>query len=133
MLVGYDEELDDALAIELDPLNRWAVGDRLLRARLSGADALSCVQAEWRRQTLPPGEFGKRVVDGVMAEVEPLVAASEALRTGSARTIDIAVDVTGRRLVGTVCGIYDGTVVRVGSAPGSPPSTGCARGRSCWL
>ena len=112
-LVGDDEELDDALAIELDPLNRWAVGDRLLRARLSGADALSCVQAEWRRQTLPPGELGKRVVDGVMAEVEPLVAASEALRTGSARTIDIAVDVTGRRLVGTVSGIHDGTVVRV--------------------
>ena len=112
-LVGDDEELDDALAVELDPLNKWAVGDRLLRARLAGADALTCIQAEWRRQTLPPGQLGKRVVDGVMAEVEPLVEASEELRIGSARTVDISVDIAGRRLVGTVGGIHDGTVVRV--------------------
>ena len=112
-LVRDDEELDDALDVELDPLNRWAVGDRLLRARLAGADALTCVQAEWRRQTLPPGELGRRVVDGVMAEVEPLVAASEELRIGPARTVDAAVDAAGRRLFGTVGAIYDSTVVRV--------------------
>ncbi len=112
-LVGDDEELDDALAVELDPLNRWAVGDRLLHARLAGADALTCVQAEWRRQTLPPGELGRRVVDGVMAEVEPLVVASEELRTGATRTVDVAVDVAGRRLVGTVGRVHDGTIVRV--------------------
>jgi exodeoxyribonuclease V gamma subunit len=112
-LVGDDEDLDDALAVELDPLSRWAVGDRLLRARLAGADALACVQAEWRRQTLPPGELGRRVVDGVMAEVELLVIASEELRTGPARTVDVAVDVGGRHVVGTVGGVQDGTAVRV--------------------
>ena len=112
-LVRDDEELDDALAVELDALSRWAVGDRLLRARLTGADALACVQAEWRRQTLPPGELGRRVVDGVMAEVELLVIASEDLRPGPARSVDVAVVVGGRRVVGTVGGIYDGTVVRV--------------------
>ena len=71
------------------------------------------VQAEWRRQTLPPGELGRRVVDGVMAEVELLVIASEDLRAGPARTVDVAVAVGGRRVVGTVGGVHDGTVVRV--------------------
>ncbi len=112
-LVRDDEELDDALAVDLAPLQKWAVGDRLLRARLAGADAATCMQAEWRRQTLPPGELGRRVVEGVMAEVEPLVDAGADLRVGSARVVDIAVEVAGRRLVGTVGGVYGDTVVRV--------------------
>ncbi|MBD0293420.1 MAG: exodeoxyribonuclease V subunit gamma [Jiangellaceae bacterium] len=112
-LAGDDEELDDALAVELDPLRRWAVGDRLLKARLTGADPMTCIQAEWRRQTLPPGGLGRRVVDGVLAEVEPLVEAAAGYRTGPARTVDVAVQVAGRRLVGTVGGIHDATVVRV--------------------
>ncbi len=112
-LAGDDEELDDALAVELDPLRRWAVGDRLLRARLAGADAMTCIQAEWRRQTLPPGELGRRVVDEIMAEVDPLVEAAAEHRTGPAQTVDVAVDVGRRRLVGTVGGVHSSTVVRV--------------------
>jgi exodeoxyribonuclease V gamma subunit len=113
VLVRDDEELDDALAVELDPLQRWAVGDRLLRARLAGADATTCKQAEWRRQTLPPGELGRRIVDGVMAEVDPLVEASADVRVGSGRAVDVAVEVAGRRVVGTVGGVYADAIVRV--------------------
>jgi exodeoxyribonuclease V gamma subunit len=113
VLVRDDDELDDALAVELDPLKKWAVGDRLLRARLAGADAVTCKQAEWRRQTLPPGELGRRIVDGVMAEVDPLVEASADVRVGSGRAVDVAVEVAGRRLVGTIGGVYGDTVVRV--------------------
>jgi exodeoxyribonuclease V gamma subunit len=113
VLVRDDEELDDALAVDLDPLQKWTVGDRLLRARLTGADAFTCMQAEWRRQTLPPGEIGRRIVEAVMAEVDPLVAASADVRVGSGRAVDVAVEVAGRRVVGTVGGVYGDTVVRV--------------------
>jgi exodeoxyribonuclease V gamma subunit len=112
-LVRDGDELDDALAVDLGPLDQWAVGDRLLRARLAGADATTCMQAEWRRQTLPPGELGRRVVEGVMAEVDPLVEASADVRVGSARVVDVAAEVAGRRVVGTVGGVYGDTVVRV--------------------
>ena len=116
-LVGDDEELDDALAVELDALSRWAVGDRLLRARLTGADALACVQAEWRRQTLPPGESAARIVDGVMAEVELLVIgrgpAHRPARSSTSPSSRRPSSGRHRRRH------YDGTVVR-GSTPASP-------------
>jgi exodeoxyribonuclease V gamma subunit len=112
-LVRDGDDLDDALAVGLGPLDQWAVGDRLLRARLAGADATTCMQAEWRRQTLPPGELGRRVVEGVMTEVDPLVEASADVRVGSARVVDVAAEVAGRRVVGTVGGVYGDTVVRV--------------------
>src|SRR5699024_273861 len=38
-VLGSDDEPSDALAVELDALERWAVGDRLLRDRLAGAAA----------------------------------------------------------------------------------------------
>jgi exodeoxyribonuclease V gamma subunit len=113
VLVRDDEELDDALAVDLDPLQKWTVGDRLLRARLTGADASTCMQAEWRRQTLPPGEIGRRIVAAVMAEVDPLVEASADVRVGSGRAVDVAVEVASRRVVGTVGGVYGDTAVRV--------------------
>jgi exodeoxyribonuclease V gamma subunit len=112
-LVHDDEDLDDALAVDLDPLQKWTVGDRLLRARLSGADAAACMQAEWRRQTLPPGEIGRRIVEAVMAEVDPLVEASTDVRVGSGRAVDVTVEAAGRRVVGTVGDVYGDTVVRV--------------------
>ena len=34
----YSDELDDALPVELDGLEQWGVGERLLDARLAGVD-----------------------------------------------------------------------------------------------
>jgi exodeoxyribonuclease V gamma subunit len=113
VLVRDGEELDDALAVDLDPLQKWTVGDRLLRARLTSADAFTCMQAEWRRQTLPPGEIGRRIVESVMTEVDPLVEASADVRVGSGRAVDVAVEVADRRVVGTIGGVHGDTVVRV--------------------
>jgi exodeoxyribonuclease V gamma subunit len=112
LLRDEDEVLDD-LAVDLDGLQSWGVGNQLLLARLAGADAPAARQAEWRRGTLPPGELGNRVVTDVMAKVEPLVAAAAGLRQGEPRAIDVAVDLGGRRLTGTVGNVYGDAVVRV--------------------
>ena len=54
-LWGGADEIEDALPVELDPLERWGVGQRLLEARLTGVDGNAAIKAEIARGTLPPG------------------------------------------------------------------------------
>ena len=59
----YDEDDDpaDALPVELDGLQTWAIGDRVLRNRLAGMAVETCVDIEWRRGELPPGPLGQAI------------------------------------------------------------------------
>ncbi len=109
------DEVNDSLPIDLDPLERWEVGDRLLTARLAGADLPAAVDAERARGILPPG----RLVDAVLADVTPtvegLVEAVAALPCAGAepRSLDVNVRLAdGRILIGTVPGVRDGIIVR---------------------
>lgn len=106
-----DEGIVDALDVELDPLAKWNLGDRMLEARLAGMSAADFRAAEWRRGTLPPYAFGERVLDDVTNEVEGLVAACAPVHAGRAQTVDIVLDLEGgRRFTGTVGGVH-GTVI----------------------
>lgn len=109
-----DDDPDDALPVELDQLQRWHIGARLLADRLAGHDLEACRAAEWRRGALPPGALGRRILDEVVAQVEPLVAATVPLRTSPPESLDVTATIAGVRLVGTV-----GGVVRTGSGPGA--------------
>ena len=109
------DEVNDSLPIDLDPLERWEVGDRLLTARLAGADLPAAVSAELARGILPPG----RLVDAVLSEVTPTVEALVAAATSlpgagaEARSLDVNVRLAdGRILIGTVPGVRDGIIVR---------------------
>ncbi|MEW1735996.1 exodeoxyribonuclease V subunit gamma [Nocardia beijingensis] len=109
----HDEDIADRLPIELDGLAKWELGERLLAARLTGADPAGLRAAEWRRGTLPPFGFGAAVLDEVEHTVDRLVRAAQADYTGSARAVDIAVDLgDGRRLTGTVPEVRGDTLVR---------------------
>lgn len=44
-----DDDVEDALSIELDALERWSVAERLLEARLAGADREAAIAAERAR------------------------------------------------------------------------------------
>jgi exodeoxyribonuclease V gamma subunit len=92
-------EPGDELPINLDYLQRWQVGDRLLRDRLAGTDDAVCRAAERARGGLPPGRLGESELDAVMPMVASLVAAA---RPGSPTSVDVTVSVDGRSLVGTV-------------------------------
>jgi exodeoxyribonuclease V gamma subunit len=123
-----DDEPEDRLPVVLDGLALWGIGDRLLRARLAGSDVARCRQAEWRRGTLPPGQLGHRVLEAVLDDVEPLVAAGESLRTGEAAVLDVDAVLDGgpdggpdggldggrRRVVGTVGELHGERIVSVG-------------------
>ena len=109
----------DALPVALDALQRWAVGDRLLRDRLAGLDLARCRAAEWRRGELPPGELGNSLLAEVLDDVEELVAASARFVAGVPTSQEVDVSVgrpdlpDGARVVGTVSGVHGDTAVRV--------------------
>jgi exodeoxyribonuclease V gamma subunit len=104
----YDDEIDDALSVELDALEQWGVGQRLLEARLAGADLQTAVGAELARGTLPPGHLAAPVVQGVKPIVEEIARRAEDVLEPGARTTSVDVRLTlpdGRTLSGTVAGV----------------------------
>lgn len=108
-----DEDIADALDIELDGLARWDLGERMLEARLAGVDPADFRAAEWRRGTLPPAALGEQVLGDVTRTVEELVATCGPVHAGAADTADVVVDLgDGRRLTGTVGGIHGTTIAR---------------------
>ena len=110
-----EDEPSDSLTVELDNLQKWAVGDRLLRDRLSGIEEAACRQAEWRRGVLPPGPLGQATLDEVLGEAGPLVDRTAALIGPARRSVDVLVPLPGgRELRGTVTGVHGTAVVTIG-------------------
>ena len=108
-----EEEIADRLPIELGGLDTWSLGERMLTARLAGADPAELRAAEWRRGTLPPAELGRVVLDRVERTVDTLFRAAAPDYEQPPRDIDIAVDLGGgRRLTGTVAEVRGDRVVR---------------------
>jgi len=104
-LSDVPDELEDALRVELDPLQRWAVGQRLLEARLAGVDGRTAILAEIARGTLPPGVLGEPVIHDVYPIVNAIVAAAGELveLTGERTSADVRVVLErGRVLSGSV-------------------------------
>ena len=111
--VSLSEDADDAsqaLPVELDALEQWAVGDRLLSGRLAGGDRDACVAAERARGTLPPGTLAEPVLGQVLPIVESLVAEAADITGVDAapRSLEVNVPLAdGRALLGTVAGVID--------------------------
>jgi exodeoxyribonuclease V gamma subunit len=109
-----DEDPLDGLPVELDALQKWGVGDRLLRARLGGADKDRCIQAEWRRGEVPPGALGSRLLAELAEQVEQLVTAAQPYLADDPQAHDVLVTLPGGRAVaGTVSGVRGDTITCV--------------------
>ncbi|HEX6150322.1 exodeoxyribonuclease V subunit gamma [Nocardioides sp.] len=109
------DEVHDRIPIDLDGLERWAIGDRLVTSLLDGADAESVLLAEQLRGTVPPGRMGREALEAICVDVQGLLDETAELRQGEPRTVDVDVDLGGgRRLTGTVSGIYGNALVAIG-------------------
>jgi exodeoxyribonuclease V gamma subunit len=109
------EELSDAIPIDLDGLERWGIGDRILRDLLAGQDAEATCTAELLRGTVPPGNLGYAALRSIVEEAGSLYAATADVRSGTERNVDVDVDLGGgRRLTGTVTGVWEQRVVSLG-------------------
>ncbi|MGZ4243910.1 MAG: exodeoxyribonuclease V subunit gamma [Solirubrobacteraceae bacterium] len=111
-LYSAADEVEDELSVELDGLQRWGVGQRLLEARLRGIDERTAILAEIARGTLPPGVLGKPVIGELSPIVTGIVDRANAVAAGSAgaqdggEPVDVRVPLEdGRLLSGTVTGV----------------------------
>jgi exodeoxyribonuclease V gamma subunit len=104
------DEIEDDLAVEMDGLQRWGVGQRLLEACLAGVDGRSAILAEIARGTLPPGLLGEPVIRQLYPTVETILTEARALMADGAEPgpVDVHVELAdGRLLTGTVSAVED--------------------------
>jgi exodeoxyribonuclease V gamma subunit len=107
-VADYSDEVRDALPVELDSLEEWGVGQRLLEARLAGAERRTAILAEIGRGTLPPGVLGEPVIVRIDPVVDEIVAR---VPQGTTTSIDVKLALPdGRTLTGTVAGVVDDVV-----------------------
>lgn len=104
----------DAMPVEIEPLEAWTVGDRMLHDMLRGMHPDTAANAEWRRGTLPPGRLGMRKAAEIRDLARDLALAALRHRTGDGDAYDVDVDLgSGRHLTGTVSPVYAEHMVSV--------------------
>src|ERR1700759_1021775 len=81
-LYSAADDIEDELSVELDGLQRWGVGQRLLEARLRGIDERTAILAGTARGTLPPGVLGKPIIDDVSPIVTGIVERAQVVAAG---------------------------------------------------
>ncbi|WGX97249.1 exodeoxyribonuclease V subunit gamma [Nocardioides sp. L-11A] len=111
-------EVADAIPVDLDNLEKWGIGDRLLHAVLSSDDPArtgeAVMLAEQLRGSLPPFGLGYGTLADVVRDCQALLRQSAPLRAAPARSVDVDVDLgDGRRLTGTVPRVHGNQVVDV--------------------
>ncbi len=115
------EELDDALPVEIDNLQKWTVGNRVLADVLAGADPQGVLLAEQLRGDLPPQALGRRQLTEITGRAGQLITASQEARQAEPRSYDVTVALGGhRRLTGVVPDVRGHRIVRVHYSSLSP-------------
>ncbi|OMB78322.1 exodeoxyribonuclease V subunit gamma, partial [Mycolicibacterium conceptionense] len=99
--------VSDEMPVDIDALEEWTVGDRMLNDILRGMTPADAQQAEWRRGTLPPGQLGWRRAIALRDRCALLAAEALRPRRADPRAYDVDIDLgTGRRLAGTVSPVF---------------------------
>jgi exodeoxyribonuclease V gamma subunit len=108
------DEISDSMPVEIDALEAWTIGDRMLRDMLGGMHPDTAANAEWRRGTLPPGRLGVRKAKDIRDRARELALAALQHRTVDGEAHDLAIDLGGgRRLTGTVTPVFAERTVSV--------------------
>ncbi|MFV8166480.1 exodeoxyribonuclease V subunit gamma [Mycobacterium sp. 134] len=106
--------VSDVMPVDIDALEEWTVGDRMLSDILRGMTPADAQQAEWRRGTLPPGQLGWRRAIALRDQCALLAAEALRHRSTDPQAYDVDIDLgTGRRLTGTVSPVFGDRLVSV--------------------
>ncbi len=108
------DKVKDDMPVEIDNLEEWSAGDRMLRDMLRGMDPQQAAQAEWRRGTLPPGQLGWRKAKDIRDQAAALAAETMRHRSGVSEAYDVDIALADRRrLTGTVTPVFGTRTVSV--------------------
>ncbi|MCF6386575.1 exodeoxyribonuclease V subunit gamma [Mycobacterium sp. MBM] len=106
--------VSDVMPVEIDALQEWTVGDRMLGDIMRGMTPQDAQQAEWRRGTLPAGKLGWRRAIDLRDQAALLAAEALRYRRSEAQAFDVDIDLgAGRRLTGTVTNVFGDHLVPV--------------------
>jgi exodeoxyribonuclease V gamma subunit len=106
--------VEDEMPVDINALEEWAVGDRMLTDMLRGMQPADARQAEWRRGTVPPGQLGWRKATELLTQADLLAEAARRYRNTEASAYDVDVELDGgRRLTGTVSPVFGDRLVSV--------------------
>lgn len=102
-LADVSDDLVDEVPTGLEPLTRWKVGDRLLRATLRGDDPTTGIRVERLRGDVPPGTLGGRALADVAGDVVAVARTAGPWLVGDPTVVDVVVDLPdGTRVSGSV-------------------------------
>ncbi len=111
-------QVKDELPVELDALDRWQVGERMLEALLRGASADEAARAEHGRGLLPPGTLAGRQLREIETMAMSLAKAAEdavGRSIGDPGSVEVHVRLPdGRALIGTVPDVHEAGTRREG-------------------
>jgi exodeoxyribonuclease V gamma subunit len=106
--------VDDAMPVDINALEEWSVGDRMLHDMVHGMHPNDARDAEWRRGTLPPGRLGWRKATEIRDQAALLAEPARGYRVGEPSALDVDIDVgSRRRLTGTVSPVFGERLVSV--------------------
>lgn len=106
--------VEDAMPVEIDALEEWGVGDRMLGDMLRGFPPDAALNTEWRRGTLPPGLLGWRKAKDVRDQAAQVANTAHDYRQVEPQAHDVDIEIgSGRRLSGTVTPVYGSRMVSV--------------------
>jgi exodeoxyribonuclease V gamma subunit len=107
--------VSDAMPVEIDQLETWGVGDRMLDDMMRGIHPDTAREIEWRRGALPPGQLGWRKATEVREIAMNLAIAALTHRQVDPKAHDVDIELPGgRRLTGTITPVYADRLVAVG-------------------
>jgi exodeoxyribonuclease V gamma subunit len=101
-----DARVKDAMPIDLDGLERWTIGDRMVTAVLAGDDPQAICTAELHRGEIPPGRLGEQALTDIATLAQALVTETSRVHTTDPEALEVELDLAGTALVGTVPGIH---------------------------
>jgi exodeoxyribonuclease V gamma subunit len=100
-----DETPDEQIPVNLNALDAWSIGERLLRLRMAGHEPEALIAAEWRRGYLPPRALGHKAIQAIAEQVEQLMQTAEPFLTNQPAPHEVLADLGDVRLTGTVSGL----------------------------
>ena len=100
------ERVKDAMPVDLDGLERWMIGDRMVNAVLAGDDPQAICTAELHRGEIPPGRLGEQALTEIATLAQGLVTETSRVHTPDPESVEVELDLGGSRLVGTVPGVH---------------------------